>query len=59
MRLVGLSADEWEPEIERARQTYRLLTEQAESAGNQIAVKRYREDLESAIRLARLDVGEL
>jgi hypothetical protein len=59
MRLEGLSADEWEPEIESARQTYRLLAEQAESAGDQSAAKRHREDLESAIRLARLDVGEL
>jgi hypothetical protein len=59
MRLEGLSADEWEPEIESARQTYRLLAEQAESAGDQTAAKRHREDLESAIRLARLDVGEL
>ena len=29
------------------------------SAGDQTAAKRHREDLESAIRLARLDVGEL
>ena len=35
MRLEGLSADEWEPEIESARQTYRLLAEQAEAAGDQ------------------------
>ena len=59
MRLEGLGADEWEPEIESARQTYRLLAEQAEAAGDQTAAKRHREDLESAIRLARLDVGEL
>jgi hypothetical protein len=59
MRLEGLSADEWEPEIESARQTYRLLAEQSETAGDQTAAKRHREDLESAIRLARLDVGEL
>ncbi len=32
MRLEGLGADEWEPEIESARQTYRLLAEQAEAA---------------------------
>ena len=59
MRLEGLSADEWEPEIESARQTYRLLAEQSESAGDKTGAKRRREDLESAIRLARLDVGEL
>ena len=59
MRLEGLGADEWEPEIESARQTYRLLAEQAEAAGDQGPARKHREDLESAIRLARLDVGEL
>jgi hypothetical protein len=59
MRLEGLGADEWEPEIESARQTYRLLAEQSEAAGDQERARRHREDLESAIRLARLDVGEL
>ena len=55
MRLEGLGADEWEPEIESARQTYRLLAEQAEAAGDQASARKHREDLESAIRLARLD----
>ncbi len=59
MRLEGLGADLWEPEIESARQTYRLLAEQAEAAKDPKAAQRHREDLESAIRLARLDVGEL
>ncbi len=59
MRLEGLSADEWEPEIESSRQTYRLLAEQAEAAGDKDSARKHREDLESAIRLARLDVGEL
>lgn len=59
MRLEGLSADEWEPEIESARQTYRLLAEQAETAGDRESARRHREDLESAIRLERMDVGEL
>ena len=59
MRLEGLGAEEWEPEIEDARQSYRLLAEQAEARGDQKAAGKHREDLESAIRLARLDVGEL
>ena len=42
-----------------ARQTYRLLAEQAEAAGDPQSARRHREDLESAIRLARLEVGEL
>ncbi len=59
MRLEGLSADEWEPEIESARQTYRLLAEQSEVAGDKDAARKHREDLESAVRLERLEVGEL
>jgi hypothetical protein len=59
MRLEGLSADEWEPEIESARQTFRLLAEQDEARGDPKSAKKHREDLESVIRLARLDVGEL
>jgi hypothetical protein len=59
MRLEGLGAPEWEPEIESARQTYRMLAEQAEARGDTDASRQHREDLESAIRLARLDVGDL
>jgi hypothetical protein len=59
MRLEGLSAAEWEPEIEGARQTHRILAEEAEARGDSTAAKLHREDLESAIRLARLDVGDL
>jgi hypothetical protein len=59
MRLEGLGADDWEPEIESARQTYKLLAEQDEAAGDHQSARKHREDLESAIRLARLDVGEL
>ncbi len=59
MRLEGLSRDVWEPEIEAARQNYRLLAEQAEAAGNTAAASLHEHDLESAIRLARLDLSEL
>ncbi len=59
MRLEGLPRDDWEPEIEAARQTYRLLAEQSETLGDSSATKKHREDLESAIRLARLDLSEL
>lgn len=59
MRLEGFSRDVWEPEIEAARQNYRLLAEQAEAAGDTAAAARHEEDLESAIRLARLDLGEM
>ena len=59
MRLEGLGAQEWEPEIENARQTYRMLAEHAEASGDTQLAQQHREDLESAIRLARLDVGDL
>jgi len=59
MRLEGLSRDEWEPEVESARQTYKLLAEQAEANGDAAAAAKHKEDLESSIRLARMDLGEL
>jgi hypothetical protein len=59
MRLEGLGPESWEPEIEAARQTYRLLAEKARKQGDEASAKKHVEDLESAIRLARLDLGEL
>jgi hypothetical protein len=59
MRLEGLPPTEWEPEIESARQTYRLLAEQAEAAGDSKSARKHREDLECAIRLARLELTDL
>jgi hypothetical protein len=59
MRLEGLGREEWEPEIESARQTYRLLAEQGEARGERDSARKHREDLESVIRLARMDLGEL
>ncbi len=59
MRLEGMSQDVWEPEIEAARQNYKLLAEQAEKRGDTLAITKHKEDLEAAIRLARMDLGEL
>jgi len=59
MRLEGLGQEEWEPEIEAARQAYKLLAEQAEAAGDTASAKKHKEDLEAAIRLARMDLTEL
>ena len=59
MRLEGLPREEWEPEIEASRQTYKLLAEQAERSGDEDAAAQAREDLESSIRLARMDLDEL
>jgi tetratricopeptide (TPR) repeat protein len=59
MRLEGLSREVWEPEIEAARQNYRLLAEEAEKKGDEEGAKKNREDLEAAVRLARMDLTEL
>ncbi len=59
MRLEGAPKEAWEPEIESARQIYRLLAEQSESRGDKAQAKTRQEDLESAIRLARMDLTEL
>lgn len=59
MRLEGQPKDRWEPEIEASRQTFRMLAEQAKDSGNELFVKKNREDLESAIRLARMDLSDL
>ncbi len=53
MKLEGLPASEWEPEIEAARQEYKLL---AQSGSNK---ERHLTDLEAAIRLARAEPTEL
>jgi hypothetical protein len=59
MRLEGEPRDVWEPEIEAARQNYRLLAEQADRQGNSQRARKCQEDLEAAVRLARMDLGEL
>jgi hypothetical protein len=59
MRLEGSPREEWEPEIEGARQTYRLLAEQAGKTGDAAGAERARKDLESAVRLERMEIGDL
>jgi hypothetical protein len=59
MRLEGLGAVEWEPEIESARQTYRMLAEQAEARGETQIAQQHRKDLESTIRLSRMELAQL
>ncbi len=59
MRLENYTREEWEPEIEIARQTFRHLAEEADQEGNAELAKTYREDLESTVRLARLDLQDL
>jgi hypothetical protein len=59
MRLEGEPRQAWEPEIEGSRQLYRLLAEKAAEQGDEDVARKHREDLEAAVRLARLDLSEL
>ena len=59
MRLEGLPQDVWEEEIEASRQTYRLLAERASAADEPDTALSFQEKMESAIRLARMDLEEL
>lgn len=59
MRLEGQSRDVWEPEIEAARQNYKMLAERAEEQGDAAAATKHREDLEASIRLERMDLAML
>lgn len=56
MRLEGLDRTVWEPEIEAARQNWRLLAEEASSKDEKTL---HQEDLEAAVRLARLEIEDL
>ncbi len=59
MRLEGEPRDVWETEIEGARQNFRMLAERAEQEGRTDAAAQATESLESALRLARMDLTEL
>jgi hypothetical protein len=59
MRLEGAPREEWEQEIESARQNFRLLAEEASGQDDEARAARAGEDLEAAIRLARMDLTEL
>jgi hypothetical protein len=59
MRLEGASREEWEPQIEASRQNYKLVAQNADHAGDPKLAAATREDLESAIRLERMDLKEL
>lgn len=58
MRLEGATTEEWTVEVENARQHFRLLAE-SNLGKDSAKAKRYQEDLEATIRLARMDLSEL
>ncbi len=59
MRLEGLSRTEWEPHIESARQTLRLLAESPSSDESEEVARKDKEDLEASVRLARMELSDL
>ncbi len=60
LRLEGAAREEWEPHIDSARQTYKLLATDCEAQDAPVEeLSAIQKDLESAIRLARLDLTEL
>ena len=59
LRLEGAAREEWEPEVESARQNFAWCADEAARSGDASGERAAREDLESAVRLARMDLGEL
>jgi hypothetical protein len=59
LRLEGEPRDVWEPEIEAARQNYKLVAARAEASGDADRARVEGENLEAALRLARMDLTEL
>jgi ferredoxin len=59
MRLEGASTEEWTAEVEQARQNFRLLAEETQAKRDWATSVDYEKNLESTIRLARMDISEL
>lgn len=59
MRLEGAPREEWEPEIEAARQNYKLIAEKSAAAGDEQVAALSRENLEAAVRLERMELSDL
>lgn len=59
MRLEGAEEAEWKIENESARQHYKWLAEKAAEKGDVEAIQMYQKNLETVIRLARMDLSEL
>lgn len=58
-RLEGAPREDWEPEIDASRQNYKLLAEELDRRGDTKLAALAKEDLESSIRLARMDLADL
>ncbi len=58
-RLEGAPREEWEQRVDSARQTYKLLAEDAATRKDDAAHTKSLEDLEATVRLERMDLDEL
>ncbi|MDA7521016.1 hypothetical protein N8566_00505 [Verrucomicrobia bacterium] len=59
MRLEGLPRSEWQPHVESARQHFKYLAESGIQGDQSEKSIQHRKDLESTVRLARMDLTEL
>lgn len=59
MRLEDEPRDVWEPEVEAARQNYKLAAESWAELGRTTRAEAAAENVESSIRLARMELTEL
>jgi len=59
VRLENVSEEEWKNQCDLARQGFRYLTEKAQASGEAAAGAEQQKNLESAIRLARMDLSDL
>lgn len=59
LRLEGEPRDVWEPEIEAARQNYKLVAARADQSGDAERARVEGENLEAALKLARMELTEL
>ena len=59
LRLEGHAKEIWEPVIESSRQNYLAAADFALQAGTKPTEIKARENLEAAIKLARIDLAEL
>ena len=59
LRLEGEPRDVWETEIEAARQNYKLVAARADELGDDERSRVENENLEAALRLARMELTEL
>jgi hypothetical protein len=59
LRLEGAPREEWAPEIEAARQNYRLVAESARRGSDTEVAAKSEADVEAAVRLARMELSDL